>query len=292
VAQPDRCRPAPDTRPGALAAPPPRSSKQRPKRLTLYLSDFSSAEVLAKGGEDLRLDQRVMAIFGACNALAAGAAAGLGALAGAPPPPPTCRPPAAASAACTPACPAASPAGRPPSRAAAGRLSAAPAGRARLASYAPPCGGARGGSAQRPVPSARQLTPNLPLLSPPPCSAPPAGAAGQAAGLAVRTYGVAPISPQLGLVEFVAGAQPLDAVLCPDHAPQEVMDDIMQKWARSCWRAPLACPLGSPALPWPWRRWLGGACSLEAWGRAQAMLLQGKARQQVRRPDRALGPGC
>lgn len=48
--------------------------------------------------------------------------------------------------------------------------------------------------------------------------------------LRVVTYGVAPITPQLGLVEFVPGARPLDAVLCPDYVPQQVMADTAKGW--------------------------------------------------------------
>jgi hypothetical protein len=217
-------------RPSPSAA---RSSKQRPKRLALFLSDFSARDVLVKGGEDLRLDARVLALFAACNGLAAGAAAGLGAPAGGPLG-------AAASA-------------LPPRLRSQGMLWLL-----------------LGSAAAHAAASARcQL---LPLVR----------AAGSAAGLAVRTYGVAPLSPQLGLVEFVAGAQPLEGVLCPDHVPRDVMDDISHRWAGpaawgcgggrggcGCWLAVPAAiapaalstgalpsePLPSPPLPAPPLRW-------------------------------------
>ncbi|KAG1664558.1 hypothetical protein FOA52_009441 [Chlamydomonas sp. UWO 241] len=45
-------------------------SKQKPKRLTLHCSDFSTVEVLVKGGEDLRIDARIQQLFTLLNGLA------------------------------------------------------------------------------------------------------------------------------------------------------------------------------------------------------------------------------
>ncbi|KAK9867398.1 hypothetical protein WJX84_001490 [Apatococcus fuscideae] len=43
------------------------SSKQRPMKLTVYGSDFRSYDWIAKGGEDVRIDQRIQQLFGIMN---------------------------------------------------------------------------------------------------------------------------------------------------------------------------------------------------------------------------------
>ena len=48
------------------------ASKQRPKRLTLHCSDFTTRDFVVKGAEDLRVDQRVEQLFDVMNGLAAG----------------------------------------------------------------------------------------------------------------------------------------------------------------------------------------------------------------------------
>ncbi|GMH34457.1 hypothetical protein BSKO_02291 [Bryopsis sp. KO-2023] len=47
------------------------SSKQKPKKLTIYAEDFTAYEFVVKGGEELRIDQRVEQLFGVMNGLAA-----------------------------------------------------------------------------------------------------------------------------------------------------------------------------------------------------------------------------
>ncbi|GLC72232.1 hypothetical protein PLESTF_001221800 [Pleodorina starrii] len=46
------------------------SSKQRPKLITLYCSDLSTREFVVKGGEDVRLDERIQQLFDVMNGLA------------------------------------------------------------------------------------------------------------------------------------------------------------------------------------------------------------------------------
>eukprot|EP00884_Botryococcus_braunii_P014588 jgi/Botrbrau1/2312/Bobra.39_1s0001.1 len=43
------------------------ASKQQPKKLQMYGDDFRTYEWVVKGGEDVRVDQRVEQLFGACN---------------------------------------------------------------------------------------------------------------------------------------------------------------------------------------------------------------------------------
>ncbi|EFJ51181.1 hypothetical protein VOLCADRAFT_87995 [Volvox carteri f. nagariensis] len=47
------------------------SSKQRPKLLTLYCSDLSTREFVVKGGEDVRLDERIQQLYDAMNGVTA-----------------------------------------------------------------------------------------------------------------------------------------------------------------------------------------------------------------------------
>ncbi|KAK9796984.1 hypothetical protein WJX73_006710 [Symbiochloris irregularis] len=45
------------------------SSKQQPKRLTIYTDDFRQCEWIVKGGEEMRIDQRVEQLLGVMNGL-------------------------------------------------------------------------------------------------------------------------------------------------------------------------------------------------------------------------------
>ncbi|GIL42486.1 hypothetical protein Vafri_455, partial [Volvox africanus] len=46
------------------------TSKQRPKLLTLYCSDLSTRDFVVKGGEDVRLDERILQLYDVMNGLA------------------------------------------------------------------------------------------------------------------------------------------------------------------------------------------------------------------------------